>query len=119
MSASMGLWLRDRRTGLAMSTLPSYAVPVTFFPGALSVMRQPTAKAVVVLTLLWALYGAVLALSLLVLDHLLERHRIGNALGHAVLAVLAAGAATALAEMATAGRAPILVESGVAPDVQA
>lgn len=107
-------WLATHRETAAMAGLLAFAAPVTFFTGALSVMRAPTAADTVALGLWWTLYGAQLWALLLGLGY--AGQRLWLAAGREVrgaIWLLGAGAVAAWVTFSTAGRAGILVEQGV------
>jgi hypothetical protein len=107
-------WLRTHRGAVAMAGLLAFAGPVTFFTGALSVMRAPTAVDLARLTLWYMLYGVSLWCLLLITGYGCERlaRRFGWTIGGGIW-LLAACAAAAFANILTAGRATILIEQGV------
>jgi len=112
-------WLRTHRGAVAMAALLSFAAPLTFFMGALSVMRAPTAIAVAGLGLWWTLYGVSLWCLLLVTGYGCER--VARPFGRYIRAgiwLLAACSAAALANLVTAGRAAILIEQGLVHNAQ-
>jgi len=107
-------WLRTNRGSVAMAGLLAFAGPVTFLAGALSVMRAPTAFAVIQLCFWWTLYGVSLWCLLLVAGYGCER--LVRPFGRYVRAgawLIAACSAAALANLATAGRATVLIEQGL------
>jgi len=102
-----------------MAGLLAFAAPLTFFTGALSVMRTPTASAVARLGLWWTLYGVSLWCLLLVTGHGCER--LARPFGRRIrggMWLLAACLAAALANLLTAGRATILIEQGLVQNAQ-
>ena len=107
-------WLRLRRHTIAMAGLLSFAAPVTFFTGAVSVMRAPTAMHVIALGSWWLLYAIELWALLLLSGHICRRlwpaSRRGTTLA---FVVLCSSAAAALVTLSTSGRARILIEQGV------
>ncbi|MEO8187140.1 MAG: histidine kinase, partial [Burkholderiaceae bacterium] len=107
-------WLRTHRGAVSMGGLLAFAGPVTFFTGALSVMRAPTAVDLAQLGAWWTLYGVLLWCSLLVAGYVCERlvQRFGRYI-RAGTWLLAACAAALFANILTAGRAAILIEQGV------
>ena len=107
-------WLRTHRGTVAMAGLLAFAAPVTFFTGALSVMRAPTAFNVVRLGLWWMLYCVALWSALLVLGYYCEHvvRRLKQP-ARAAAWLLAASAAAIFANILTAGRTAILVEQGL------
>jgi len=68
-------WLRAHRGAVTMSGLLSFAAPVTFFSGAVSVMREPTAVDVLVLTAWFVLFGVELWGLLLVIGYVCNTSR--------------------------------------------
>ncbi|MDB5945441.1 MAG: hypothetical protein JWQ33_467 [Ramlibacter sp.] len=107
-------WLRSHREAVAMAGLLAFAAPVTFFIGALSVMRAPTAANVTMLGLWWLFFGFELWGLLLALGY--AGQRVTPALGrHAQAAAwLGCGAVAAVCvNLSTVGRAAILLEQGV------
>lgn len=66
-------WLRSHRDSVKMAGLLAFAAPVTFFFGALSVMRDPTAADMARLALWWLLYGFELWGLLLVIGYAGQR----------------------------------------------
>ncbi|HEY3177519.1 MAG TPA: histidine kinase [Casimicrobiaceae bacterium] len=111
-------WLEAHRGAVKMAGVLSFAAPVTFFSGAVSVMREQTALDVLELTAWFVLFGVELWGLLLVIGYALQRvEAIGR---HARIAtLLGASAAAAFAEFSTAGRGSILLEQGVMQSVQA
>jgi len=97
-----------------MAGLLSFAVPVTLFPGAVSVMREPTAVNVMVLASWYVLYGVELWGLLLVIGYAFQCQHPNTRYARAATTLLGAGAAVACVEISTAGRGRILVEQGVA-----
>ncbi len=53
-------WLRAHRGAITVAGLLAFAGPLTFFTGALSVMRAPTAANIAWLALWWTLHGLAL-----------------------------------------------------------
>jgi two-component system sensor histidine kinase AlgZ len=107
-------WLRMHRGAVAMAGLLAFAGPLTFFIGAFSVMRSPTALDVARLGLWWTLYGVSLWCLLLVTGYSCERlaGRSGRYVRGAIW-LLAACSTAALPNILAAGRATILIEQGV------
>ena len=107
-------WLRMHRSAVAIAGLLAFAAPVTFFTGALSVMRAPTAFNVARLGLWWMLYCVALWCALVVLGYYCE-HLVRRLERHARAAawLLGASAAATFANVLTAGRTTILVEQGL------
>lgn len=107
-------WLRRHRGAVAMAGLIAFAAPLTFFTGALSVLREPTPSAIARLGLWWSLYGISLWCLLLVTGYGCERlaRPFGRYL-RAAMWLLAACSAAALTNVLTAGRAAILTEQGL------
>ncbi len=111
-------WLRAHRGTVTIAGLLSFAAPVTFLANVVSVMREPTAADVFVLTGWFALYGVELWVLLLAIGYALQRvTAIGRYARGATL--LGAGAAAAFATLSTTGRGSILVEHGVVQSIQA
>ena len=106
-------WLRTHRGAVAMAGLLAFAGPVTFFTGALSVMRAPTAIDLAQLGMWWILYGVLLSCLLLTTGYFCERltRRLGRYVRSAIW-LIAACAAAAFANILTAGRATVLIEQG-------
>lgn len=107
-------WLLAHTGAVAMAGLLALAGPLTFFTGALSVMRSPTAVDLVRLGLWWTLYGVLLWCLLLVAGYACLRlaPRFGRYV-RAGIWLVAACSAAALPNILTAGRATILVEAGL------
>lgn len=113
-SAGFSAWLKSHRGAVAVAGLLAFAAPVTFFVGALSVMREPTSQALVVLGLWWCLFGLELWALLLWIGYAAQRWmlRFGPLASRAFWLFGAAGAAAAV-NFSTAGRATILIGHGV------
>ena len=111
-------WLRTHQGAVAMAGLLAFAAPVTFFTGALSVMRTPTAPAIATLGLWWSLYGVSLWCFLLVAGYVCDQlaRRFGR-YARSAMWLLAACSAAALTNALTAGRAAILMEQGLVHSV--
>jgi hypothetical protein len=107
-------WLRMHRGAVAIAGMLAFAGPLTFFTGAVSVMRAPTAVELARLGMWWTLYGVSLWCLLLLTGYGCERmaRRFGRYLGGAIWLLAACSAAT-LANILTAGRAAILIEQGL------
>lgn len=107
-------WLQTHRGAVAMAGLLAFAGPLTFFTGALSVMRAPTTVDVARLGLWWMLYGTSLWCLLLVTGYGCERlaRRFGRYARGGVW-LLAACSAAAVPNILTAGRETILMEQGL------
>ncbi len=107
-------WLQSHRGAVAVAGLLAFAGPLTFFTGALSVMREPTAVNVALLGLWWVLYGAALWALLLVTGYGCTRlaPRFGPAVRGGIW-LLAACLVAALPNVLTAARATILIEQGL------
>ena len=102
-----------------MAGLLAFAAPLTFFTGALSVMRTPTAATVATLGLWWSLYGVSLWCLLLVTGYGSEQ--LARPFGRYVrgaMWLLAASSAAALTNVLTAGRAAILIDQGLVHSAQ-
>jgi Histidine kinase len=109
-------WVRMHPGAVGIAGLLSFAAPVTFFAGAVSVMRDPTIMDVVVLAAWFVLFGAELWVSLLVVGYLLQHVEMVRRYPRTAT-LLGAAAAAALAEFSN-GRGEILVEQGVAQDIE-
>lgn len=111
-------WIRANKGAAAVAGLLAFAGPLTFFTGALGVMRTPIAVNIARLGIWWTLYGIVLWCMLLVTGYLCER-LLKRAERHMRAAVWVAAACTAaaLANILTAGRASILIEQGLVHSV--
>ena len=106
--------LRANKDGVAIAALLAFAGPLTFFTGALGVMRAPTAVNITWLGMWWTLYGVALWCMLLIAGYVCDRlsQRVGRHLRGAMW-LAAACAAAALANILTAGRESILIEQGL------
>jgi hypothetical protein len=111
-------WLRTHRGAVTMAGLLAFAAPLTFFTGALSVMRAPTTANVAGLGLWWLLYGATLWGLLLVAGYGCERMARRFPTFRAAIWLVGACSAAALANFATTGRTAILVEQGLVYSAQ-
>jgi histidine kinase len=107
-------WLQTHRGAVAMAGVLAFAGPLTFFIGALSVVRAATTADLARLGLWWTLYGMSLWFALLVTGYAGERLARGFAgyIGNAVW-LLAGCSAAAFANIVTAGRATLLIEQGL------
>ncbi len=101
-----------------MAGLLSLAVTATWFAGALSVLREPTAMVVMIMAYWHMLYGVELWCLLLVIGHAFQRLHPTTRYARAATMLLGAIAAVACVEISTAGRGRIVIEQGVAPDIQ-
>ena len=112
-------WLRTHRGAVAMAGLLAFAGPVTFFTGALSVMRAPTVVDLARLGAWWTLYGVSLWCLLLITGYGCERlaRRFGPYIRGGIW-LLAACAVAAFANILTAERGTILIEQGVVHSAQ-
>jgi hypothetical protein len=112
-------WLQTHRGAIAMAAMLAFAGPLTFFTGALGVMRTPTPIDVARLGLWWTLYGVSLGCLLVVAGYACERFvpRYGRC-ARAALWLLAACVAAALANLVTAGRTAVLLEQGLVHSTQ-
>ena len=103
-----------------MAALLALAGPLTFFTGALSVMRSATAVDVARLGTWWMFHGASLWCLLLATgygsERLMRRH--GQGL-RAAIWLLAACSAAAFTSILTAGRVTILIEQGLVQSARA
>jgi hypothetical protein len=106
-------WLRTHRGAVTMAGLLSFAVPVTLFPGAVTVMREPTAENVMMLASWYVLYGVELWGLLLVIGYAFQRQHPNTRYARAATTLIGSCAAVACVEISTAGRGRILVEQGV------
>ena len=97
-----------------MAGLLAFAGPLTFFTGAVSVMRTPTAVDVVRLGGWWTLYGISLWCALLFGGYGCARvaARFGRRV-RGVIWFLAAGVVAAVPNLLTAERATLLIEQGL------
>lgn len=107
-------WLHGHRESVAMAGLLAFAAPVTYFVGAISVMRDPTPEPLVRLMLWWLLYGLELWALLLIAGY--GDQRLGSRCGRvtrAALWLLFACVTAVSVTVSTAGRADVLAEQGV------
>jgi len=111
-------WLRTHRGAVKMAGLLSFAVPVTLFPGAVSVMREPTAANVILLAFWYVLYGLELWCLLLIIGYAFQRQYPNTRYARAAATLFGAAVAVACVEISTAGRGWILVEQGVVLSTQ-
>ncbi len=112
-------WLRTHRGAITMAGLLSFAAPITFFIGALSVMREPTAADWTTLGLWQVLHGVELWCLLLVIGYACQRLMPpAGRTARGATWLLCACAAAACVSLSTAGRAGILIEQGVVQSVQ-
>ena len=107
------LSLRTHRGAVVMAGLLAFAGPLTFFTGAVSVMRTPTVVDVVRLGG-WTLYGISLWCALLFGGYNCARvaARFGRRVRGAIW-FLAAGVVAAVPNLLTAERATLLIEQGL------
>ena len=107
-------WLRMHPGAIGIAGLLAFAAPVTFFTGAMSVMRVPTAFNIARLGMWWTLYGLTLWCALLALGYCCELvTRRLDRYSRAIAWLLAACAAAWFANVLTAGRTTLLVEQGL------
>jgi hypothetical protein len=108
-------WLRTHSGAVTVAGLLSFAAPVTFFTGAVSVMREPTAEIMTRLGLWFVLYGAELWCLLLVIGYACQRlmPASGRTVWRGTTWLLCGCAAVAFVNLSTASRADILIEQGV------
>lgn len=108
-------WLKTHHGSVAMAALLALAGPLTFFTGAVSVMREPAAVNVARLAFWWLAYGVVLGCLLLVIGYvlLLRVEAFGRTAG-GLLWLLAACLASLATNLVTAGRAAAILEQGLA-----
>jgi hypothetical protein len=116
--AGFAHWLRTHRGAAMMASLFAFAVPVTFFPGAVSAMRDPTVADLLKLSSWYVLYGAELSCLLLVVGYSFVRFRPKDRYARSATLLVCACAAAACVEVSTAGRGEILIEQGVAESSQ-
>jgi hypothetical protein len=111
-------WSDAHPGAVTMAALLAIAAPLKFFIGALSLMQQPSPDTVLEVALWWLLFAAVFWIALLVAGHLgecLSRGAGRTARGALWLALACVCSATA--NLATVGRAGILIEQGVVQGV--
>ena len=108
-------WLRTHRGAVSIAGLLSFAAPVTFSVGAVSVMREPSAADVIALAAWFLLLGVELWALLLVIGYALQRAKMTGRYPHSATFVGACVAA-GIAELSS-GRGDILVEQGVVQSV--
>jgi hypothetical protein len=112
--AGFSAWLRGHRDAVTMAGLLAFAAPITFFVGALSVMREPTAYVMGQLCLWWLLYGLEFWALLLIMGygetHLALRYA---SLVRGAIGLLSACVTAVLVTVSTTGRASVLAEQGV------
>src|SRR5712691_2457318 len=111
--AGFAYWLRTHRGALTMAGLFAFAAPVTFFPGAVSAMRDPTTEDLMMLALWFVLFGAVLWGLLLVVGYGYLRVRPSGRYARGAALLFAACLAAASVEYSMTGRGQILMEQGV------
>jgi sensor histidine kinase YesM len=117
--AAFARWLHAHRGAIAMAALLSFAAPLTFFAGALSVMRDPAAADWTSLGFWWVFYGIAFWMLLLVLGHVcLHVTPRAGPLARAAVWLSGALAAAAGVTVSTAARAAILIDQGVVQNVQ-
>lgn len=116
--AGLAHWLRTHRGAVMIAGLFAFAVPVTFFPGAVSAMRDPTAADLLKLALWFVLYGIELLCLLLIVGYAFVRLRPKGRYARGATLLLGACAAAACVELSTAGRGAILIEQGVVESSQ-
>jgi hypothetical protein len=106
-------WRRTHRGAVTMAGLLSFAVPVTFFTGDLSVMSDPTAAVVMMLASWFVLYAVELWFFLLVIGYAFQRLYPTTKYARTAMMLLGACAAVSCVDISTAARGRILVEQGV------
>lgn len=109
-------WLKAHRGATTIAGLLSFAVPVTFLPGAIVVMRAPTTQDVLALAAWFGLFGVELWSLLLLLGYATQRFDPQGRYARSS-ALASACAAAALTEW-TSGRGNILLEQGVVQSSQ-
>ena len=109
-------WVRLHRGAAVMAGVLSFAAPVTFFTGAISVMADVEAPEIAALIGWFVLFGVELWALLLLFGYALQRLPIAGRYARWATFVGAVAAST-LAE-GTNGRSSILVEQGVAQSPQ-
>ncbi len=111
-------WLRAHRGAVTVAGLLALAGPLTFFVGAISVMRMPSPANIAWVGLWWLLYGTSLWCLLLITGYACERltPRLGP-IQRGIVWLLAAGSAAAVANLLTAGRGTLLIEQGLVESV--
>lgn len=115
--AEPGAWLRSHRGVVTMAGVLSFAAPVRFFLGAVTVMRDPEPGAVLALAGWFALFGVVLWVLLLAIGFALQRVHVMRR--HPWLATLLGAVLAATVANFANGRGSILVEQGVVQSTQA
>ena len=112
LTAEFFAWLRAHRGAVTIAGVLSFAAPVRFFVGAVTVMREPAWTDVVALGGWFVLFGVELWALLLVLGFTLQRAKFTRHYPRAAM-LIGACLAAAVADVAN-GRGSILVEQGVA-----
>jgi len=115
-TAEFFAWLRSHRGAVTMAGVLSFAAPVRFFVGAITVMREPPLSDVLALAGWFVLFGIVLWVLLLVIGFALQRARFMR-LHPRIAMLLGACLASVIANVAN-GRGSILVEQGIAQSAQ-
>ena len=111
-------WIRANKGAVTVAGLLAFAGPLTFFTGALGVMRAPTAVNIARLGIWWTLYGIALWCMLLMTGYLCERLlKKAPPQVRGAMWVAAACTAAAFANILTAGRTSILLEQGLVRSV--
>lgn len=107
-------WLTSHPESVAMAGLLAFAAPVTFFVGAVSVMREATPADLFRLLLWWLLYGLELWALLLIAGYGDQRlgSRCGRVTRGAIWLLFACATAVGVT-VSTTGRAGVLAEQGV------
>jgi hypothetical protein len=108
-------WWWDRRPGAVLiAGLLAFAAPMKFFVGFLSLAQHKDMAAVVQAGLWWTLYGAIFWIALLVAGQAGARLAQGTSrLRRGGAWLLLALSCAAVPNLATAGRARVLIEHGV------
>jgi hypothetical protein len=119
-ASRLARWLQRHRASVLMAGLLAFAAPLKFFIGYLGVQRDPAPAYVLEVGLWWLLYGAVMWLTMMAAGHAGARwtQGKGRVAGGALWLALACACA-ALANVASSGRAAILIGQGVVQGVAA
>jgi hypothetical protein len=119
-ASRLARWLQRHRATVLMAGLLAFAAPLKFFVGYLGVQRDPAPAYIVEVGLWWLLYGAVMWVAMLAAGHAGARWTQGKPrVVRGTLWLALACACAALANLASSGRAAILIEQGVVQGVVA